>query len=105
MCTVHQPPPIGTTSTHSNPFSDSHEASSLADVDVGNLNQVEMSIFESETTGGQFKIVVVMTILIKSTEAAVVLGLHGWDGSIQEVAATIPLAISGDRTRDDTSSS
>jgi len=33
-----QPPPLGTTSTHSNPFSDSHETSSLTDVDVGNHN-------------------------------------------------------------------
>ncbi|KAN0128069.1 hypothetical protein V8E53_014106 [Lactarius tabidus] len=80
-----QPTPIGTTSSHSNPFSDSHEASSLPDVNVGNLNQVEMSIFESETAG----------------DVAVVLGLHGQDGSTQEVAATIPLAvISGDMTKE-----
>ncbi|KAF8270728.1 hypothetical protein EI94DRAFT_1698599 [Lactarius quietus] len=76
-----QPPPLGTTSTHSNPFSDSHETSSLTDVDVGNLNQVEMSIFESDATG----------------EAAIVLGLHNRDGTIQEVGGTIPFAaISGE---------
>jgi hypothetical protein len=78
-----QPPPVGTTSTLSNPFSDSHATTSLTDVDVGNLNQVEMSIFQSRATG----------------EAATVLGLHGRDGTTQEVAATIPLpVVSGNRT-------
>ncbi|KAI9444376.1 hypothetical protein BJY52DRAFT_1420819 [Lactarius psammicola] len=72
-----QPPPIGTTSTISNPFSDSHEVSSLADVDVGNLNQVEMSTFQSEARG----------------DAAVVLELHGRDGTTQEVSAKFPLAV------------
>jgi hypothetical protein len=96
-----QPTPIGTTSSHSNPFSDSHEASSLPDVNVGNLNQVEMSIFESETAGGQLIIAVGMAILIIFADVAVVLGLHGQDGSTQEVAATIPLAvISGDMTKE-----
>ncbi|KAH9054579.1 hypothetical protein EDB83DRAFT_1126578 [Lactarius deliciosus] len=97
------PPPslplaIGTTSTLSNPFSDSHEEPSAADVDVGNLNQVEMSIFESGATGGQFMIsvVVLVTSLIISPEAAIVLELHGRDGTTQEVAATIPLAIVSD---------
>jgi len=71
-----QPPAFGTSSTHSDPFSDSHETSSLYDVDVGNLDQVEMSVFESSTTG----------------EAAVVLGLHRRDGTTQEVASTFPLA-------------
>lgn len=81
-----QPPPFGTASTLTNPFSDSHEASSLADVDVGNLNHVEMSTFHSEAGG----------------EATVVLELHGRDGTTQEVAATIPLAaISGDRTNEE----
>ncbi|KAN0139104.1 hypothetical protein V8E53_003106 [Lactarius tabidus] len=75
-----QLPQFGTISTHSDPFSDSHETSSLADVDVGNLDQVEMSVFESETAG----------------EATVVLGLHGRDGSTQEVAATIPFAVGSD---------
>ncbi|KAH9054577.1 hypothetical protein EDB83DRAFT_2616696 [Lactarius deliciosus] len=78
-----QPPQLGTTSTISNPFSDTHEVSSLADVDVGNLNQVEMSTFESEASG----------------KAAVVLELHGRDGTTQEVSAQFPLAVvSGDRT-------
>ena len=41
-----------TTSTHSNPFSDTHEVSTLTDVDISDLNQVEMSTFQSEATGG-----------------------------------------------------
>jgi len=72
-------------------------------VDVGNLNQVEMSIFESGATGGQLMIsvVVLVTRLIMSPEAAVVLELHGRDGTTQEVAATISLAVaSGDRTNE-----
>ncbi|KAH9021442.1 hypothetical protein EDB84DRAFT_1512321 [Lactarius hengduanensis] len=78
-----QPPPLGTISTISNPFSDTHEVSSLADVDVGNLNQVEMSTFESEASG----------------KAAVVLELHGRDGTTQEVSVNFPLAVvSGNRT-------
>lgn len=57
--------------------------SSLADVDVGNLNQVEMSTFESEASG----------------KATVVLELHGRDGTTQEVSANFPLAVvSGNRT-------
>ncbi len=96
-----QPPPFGTTSTISNPFSDTHEVSSLADVDVGNLNQVEMSTFESEAGGSQFMIslIVLVTRLIMPPEAAVVLELHGRDGTTQEVSAKFPLAVvSGDRT-------
>lgn len=69
-----QAPPMGTTSTHTNPFSDSHEVSSLADVDVDDLDQVEMSTYQSETTG----------------DAVVVLDLHGRDSSIQQVIATFP---------------
>ncbi|KAH9168184.1 hypothetical protein EDB89DRAFT_1993479 [Lactarius sanguifluus] len=65
-------PPIGTISTLSNPFSDSHEVSSLADVDVSDLNQVEMTVYESEATG----------------DAAVVLDLQGHDASTQQVVAT-----------------
>jgi hypothetical protein len=61
-----------------------------------------MSIFESETAGGQFMIsaVVLVMSLTKSPEAAVVLGLHGRDGSTQEVTATIPFAVglSADRS-------
>jgi hypothetical protein len=93
-----QPPAFGTTSTYSNPFSDSHETSSMADVDVDNLDRVEMSIFQSEATGGQLIIPVVALVmsLTMSPEAAVVLGLHGRDGSTQEVAGTIPFAIGSD---------
>ncbi|KAF8263960.1 hypothetical protein EI94DRAFT_1739625 [Lactarius quietus] len=68
-----QPPAFGTSSTHSDPFSDSHETSSLGDVDVGNLDRVEMSIFES-TTGG----------------AAFVLDAQNRDGTAQEFASTFP---------------
>ncbi|KAF8265313.1 hypothetical protein EI94DRAFT_1736091 [Lactarius quietus] len=65
-------PPLGTTSTISNPFTDSHEVSSLADVDIGNLSQVEMSVYASEDTG----------------EAAAIFDLHGRDASTQQVIAT-----------------
>ncbi|KAN0141210.1 hypothetical protein V8E53_000966 [Lactarius tabidus] len=81
-----QRPPVGTSSTLSNPFSDSHEASSLADVDIGNLNQVEMSIFESETAG----------------EAAVVLGLQNRDGTTQEIASMILLPTDPGNRKDET---
>ena len=67
----------------------------LADVNVGNLNQVEMTVFRSEVTGGQLiiPVVVLVTRLIISPEAAMVLGLHRQDGTTQEVAGTIPLAV------------
>ena len=101
-------PAFGTHSTISNPFSDSHEASSLADVDVGNLEQVEMTVFES-AAGGQLiiPVVAVMISLTMSLEAAVVLGLHGRDGSTQEVAGMIPFVAgsdSGDSAGDSTDS-
>ncbi|KAH9033885.1 hypothetical protein EDB85DRAFT_1949295 [Lactarius pseudohatsudake] len=78
-----QPPPMGTTSTHSNPFSDSHAACTLTQIDVGNLNQLDVSTYHSEARG----------------EAAVVLGLQGQDATTQEVLAVIPLEVfSRDRT-------
>jgi hypothetical protein len=99
-----QPPAFGTTSTD-NPFNDSHETSSPANVDVSGLNQVDMYIFESEATGGQLIIPVVALVmsLTMSPEAAVVLGLHGRDGSTQEVAGTIPFAIGSDSDMTDES--
>lgn len=78
-----QPPPMGTTSTHSNPFSDSHAACTLTQIDIGNLNQLDVSTYPSEARG----------------EAAVVLGLQGQDATTQEVLAVIPLEVfSRDRT-------
>jgi len=60
-------------STHSNPFTDSHAVSStLSDVNVGDLNQVDVEAYQSEVTG----------------EAAVVLGLHRQDASTQHIVAT-----------------
>lgn len=90
--------PVGIASTVSNPFSDSHEAPSLAGVNFDNLNQVEMSIFESETERGQFMESAVVSVmsLTKSPEAAFVVGLRDRDGSTQEVAATIPFAVGSD---------
>jgi hypothetical protein len=89
---------MGTTTALSNPFSDSHEVSSLADVDVGNLDQVEMSVYES-ATGGQFMISVDVSVtsLIMSPEAAVVFDLHGRNACTQQVVATFsPEVIVGD---------
>ncbi|KAH8985756.1 hypothetical protein EDB86DRAFT_2957765 [Lactarius hatsudake] len=78
-------PPLGTTSTLSNPFSDTHEVSTPTDIDVDNLNEVEMSTFRSEATGG----------------AVVVLNLHR-DSSTQQVIATFPPeAFVGDGTHSD----
>lgn len=93
------PPPIGITSTLSNPFTDSHEVSSLADVDVGNLSEVEMSIFQSEAGGGQFVILVVASVMNLNmfSEAAVIFDLHGRDASTQQVVATFsPQFVVGD---------
>ncbi|KAF8257041.1 hypothetical protein EI94DRAFT_1761230 [Lactarius quietus] len=67
-----QPPPTGTTSTFTNPFADSHAVSSLSDIDVSNVSQVEMTTYESEPTG----------------ETAVIYDLHGRDASTQQVVAT-----------------
>ncbi|KAH9021437.1 hypothetical protein EDB84DRAFT_532326 [Lactarius hengduanensis] len=64
-------------STHSNPFSDSHAACTLTQIDVGNLNQLDVSTYHSEARG----------------EAAVVLGLQGQDATTQEVLAVIPLEV------------
>lgn len=55
-----QPPPTGTTSTQTDPFGDAHAVSTLTDIDVGNVDQMEMSTFESEATGGQSIISVVV---------------------------------------------
>lgn len=93
------PPPIGITSTLSNPFTDSHEVTSLADVDIGNLSEVEMSVFQSEAAGGQFVISIVVSVmsLIVSPEAAVIFDLHGRDASTQQVVATFtPQFVEGD---------
>jgi len=46
------PPPTGTTSTHTDPFGDAHAISTLTDIDIGNVDQMEMTTFESEATGG-----------------------------------------------------
>jgi hypothetical protein len=37
----------------SNPFSDSHGISSMADVSVDDLNRVEVSTYHEDTTGGR----------------------------------------------------
>lgn len=75
------PSPTGTTNPFSNTFGDSPAVTTLTEVDVGNLNQVEMSTFQSEVTG----------------ETTVVVELQGLDGTTQEFAATIPfVVVSGD---------
>jgi len=74
---------FGTTSTLSNPFTDAHAA--LKNVSVNDLNAVEMTTYETETTG----------------EAAVVLKLdmNNRDASTRHVVATFPTVIfTGDRT-------
>ncbi|KAN0140711.1 hypothetical protein V8E53_001538 [Lactarius tabidus] len=86
---ISPPPPPGpqrpstpTPSTFTNPFGDSHAISTLSDMDLSNVDQVEMSRFESEPTG----------------EAAVIMDLHDRDGTTREFVATFPLeAISGHR--------
>ncbi|KAF8494123.1 hypothetical protein F5888DRAFT_1848211 [Russula emetica] len=65
----------------SNPFSDSHAM--LSEVSVNNLDRVEMSTYQEETTD----------------EAAVVLDLVAEDESVQHVVATFSTqAFTGDRT-------
>jgi len=72
-----------TASTPRDPFTDSHAISTLTDVSVNDLDQVEMSTYQNEDTG----------------ESAVVLDLHGQDSSIQHLVSTFPTeAFSGDRT-------
>jgi len=78
-------PPDGTTTVPqaSNPFTDPHVASTLASINVHNLDSIELETYRSPTTG----------------DAAIVLGLHNRDGTTQEVAGTIPFAaISGERS-------
>ncbi|KAH9959173.1 hypothetical protein BC827DRAFT_1384777 [Russula dissimulans] len=73
---------FGTTSTHSNPFTDSHAISSLTNVSVNDLTAVEMTTYEREATG----------------EAAAVLKLEKKDASTQYVVTTFPTEIfRGDR--------
>ena len=93
-----EPPQFETTSAISNPSSSSHETYSLADVDVGSLYHIEMSIFKPESTGGQsiMPAVVLVISLTMSLEAAVVLWLHGRDGSTREVAGMISYAVGSD---------
>jgi hypothetical protein len=77
-----QRPSTPTPSTITNPFGDSHAVSALSDIDLSNVDQVEMSRFESEPTG----------------EAAVIMDLQDRDGTVREYVATFPLeAISGQR--------
>jgi len=70
-------------STPRDPFTDSHAISTLTDVSVNDLDQVDILAFTNEDTG----------------ESAVVLDLHGQDSSIQHLVSTFPTeAFSGDRT-------
>lgn len=49
----------GLKSTNSNPFSDSHEASSmLSDVPIGGLNQIDVEAYQSQVTGGMSSTIV-----------------------------------------------
>ena len=93
------PPSTGTRSTFTNPFSDSHAVSALSDIDVSNVDQVEMSRFESEPTGGQFIICRCVGDETDITpEAAFIMDLQDRDGTTREFVATFPLeAISGHR--------
>ncbi|KAN0139103.1 hypothetical protein V8E53_003105 [Lactarius tabidus] len=70
-----QPPPSPPETTGNPCISpwNPHEVPSLADGSVGNLDQVGMTILQSETTG----------------EAAVFLHLHGRDGRTQDLATTV----------------
>jgi len=71
------------TSSPRNPFTDSHAISNLTDVAVGDLDEVEMSTYQSED----------------NSEGAVVMDLHGRDASTTSIVATFPTEVfSGDRT-------
>ncbi|KAH9973634.1 hypothetical protein BJV74DRAFT_864166 [Russula compacta] len=70
-------------STLTDPFSDSHAMSMLTDVAVNDLDQVEMSTYQSEDT----------------RDAAIVWNLHNRDASTQHLVATVSTEVfSGDRT-------
>ncbi|KAI9452336.1 hypothetical protein F5148DRAFT_1289649 [Russula earlei] len=74
-------------SIQTNPFGDLHAISTLSDVNVNDLNEVEMTTFENEATGG-----------------AVVLNLHTRDAAPQHIVTTFSTAIfSGERTDRDLS--
>jgi len=73
---------LGTATTRSDPFGDSHAISMLTDIHVDDLDEIELSTFKNE----------------EDSDAAAVLDLTRRDGSTQHLVATFPVeAFSGDR--------
>jgi len=71
---------LDTATTRSNPFGDSHAISTLTDIHVDDLDEIELSTFKNEEDG----------------DAAAVLDLVRRDGSTQHLVATFPVeAFSG----------
>ncbi|KAI0294569.1 hypothetical protein BC826DRAFT_1175352 [Russula brevipes] len=69
-----------------NPFTDSHAVSTLSDVAIGDLGQVELETYQSEVTGA-------------GPEGAAVFRFHRHDASTQHLVATFPPTVfSGDNT-------
>lgn len=83
-----------------NPFTDSHAISTLTNVTVNDLQQVEMSTYATGDTGGRFWIFFPTTRHADyGAEGAVVLELVNQDQSVQHLVATFPTEVfSGDRT-------
>jgi len=83
---------LGTTTVASDPFSDRHGVPIPDDdINVDDLNQMEMTTFQSETTGGDYNsLATLKTTLIVVPEAVVILDLQGRDSSTQQVVATVP---------------
>jgi len=83
------------------PFTDSHAISTLTNVAANDIDEMDMSTFQNEDTGGRSWIR--FHNLIKHvdclTESAVVFDLRGRDSSTQHVVATFPSKVlSGDGT-------
>jgi hypothetical protein len=83
------------------PFTDSHAISMLTNMTANDIDEMDISTFRNEDTGGRSWIC--FHNLIKHvdclTESAVVFDLHGRDSSTQHVVATFPsMVLSGDGT-------
>jgi len=81
-------PTDSTAPTKSNPFTDSHQISKLTDIPVNDLDEVEMTTYESKATG----------------EGAVILDLHSRNGPTQHIVSTFPTVVFSDDTADEEAS-
>ena len=83
------------------PFTDSHAISTLTNVAANDIDEMDMSTFQNEDTGGRSWICFHSPIERADcpTESAVVLDLRGRDSSTQHIVATFPTRVlSGDCT-------